>query len=199
MSASSPATSDRARRRRPSARVARSRRSVAAPASSDSRPEAARRISSIWNMRSRACTNPSAVAASASDSALIHGMPSASKVTVAVARRPGTAVRRSRCGNDHQIAPATATTAMTTSASRPIRIRLAQRQRTLPVRLGTVDWRGALSGAGATSRWRFGRRWGWSLTCCGCLGRGSLGPGCRPGRRPRRRATGQQDREPPRR
>ena len=63
----SAAKSATARCRRPSVRIIRSIGSVAGPAISDSRPEAARRISSIWNMRSRACRKPSAVAASCSD------------------------------------------------------------------------------------------------------------------------------------
>ena len=44
-----------ARWRKPMVRMDRSIGRVIAPAISDSRPDAARRINSIWNMRSRAC------------------------------------------------------------------------------------------------------------------------------------------------
>jgi hypothetical protein len=50
------ATSPSASRARPRTRICLSIASVAGPASSDSRPAAARRIRSIWNMRSRAWT-----------------------------------------------------------------------------------------------------------------------------------------------
>jgi hypothetical protein len=64
--------------RSPSVRIVRSIGSVAGPAISDSRPDAARRISSIWNIRSRACRNPRAITPSCSDPARMRGTQSAS-------------------------------------------------------------------------------------------------------------------------
>ena len=82
------ATSPSARRPSPNTRICLSMASVAGPASSDSRPEAARRISSIWNIRSRAWTKPRAVAASRSVAARMRGTPLPSRVISTGADRP---------------------------------------------------------------------------------------------------------------
>ena len=114
---SNPARSASARRRSPNIRIVRSSRSVAPPATSDNRPDAFRRIRSIWNIRSRACMNPSAAAPSSALPASIRGTPSPSSVTCTGPESPGTTAPARSPGNDHHTAPPNP--ASITSSTRP--------------------------------------------------------------------------------
>ncbi len=104
--------------RRPSTRIVRSSGSARGPASSDTRPDAARRISSIWNMRSRACTKPNAAAPSSAVAARMRGMPSASNPIETAADRPG--MRPTSCaeGRHRNSAAPTADTASSATTIR---------------------------------------------------------------------------------
>ena len=87
---------------------------MAGPAISDSRPEAARRISSIWNIRSRACTKPSAAAASVALAARMRGMPSASKPISTGPDRPG---MRACCDRGGRVSHSTPVTTAATNST----------------------------------------------------------------------------------
>ncbi len=72
----------------PTVRASRSSSSVRSPNSSDRRPVAARRVSSIWNSRSPAVTTPCANHRSSSELASMYGTPHASRRTVTGSRSP---------------------------------------------------------------------------------------------------------------
>ena len=127
--AASCARSSVARARRPRVRIIRSRRSVAGPASSDSRPEALRRINSIWNMRSLACTNPIAAAASSVLAAWMRGMPSASKLMSTGADRPSIRASPVRPGSVSHKVPTTRKPISSSNTATPASIRVRTRPR----------------------------------------------------------------------
>ena len=79
-------------------------------ASSAKRPEALRRISSIWNIRSRAWSQPSAIAPSRSEPARMRGMPSASNDTCTSAPSPGMAASPGGGKDSHSAAATPART-----------------------------------------------------------------------------------------
>jgi hypothetical protein len=80
-------------RRRPSLRIWTSAGSALVPSNSASVPDPRRRVTSIWNNRSSACTQPCRKNRSCGFEALMCGTPSTSRTTDAAARRPGISTR----------------------------------------------------------------------------------------------------------
>ncbi len=128
VSESSAARSASARCRSPSVRVKRSSRSAGAPAISASRPSAPRRIACIWNMRSRACSQPRAKAASRSVCAVIRGIARSPKAMATGAERPGSRATSSRpAGRVHQARSSARAGTPTPTPTSPVRRRASQR------------------------------------------------------------------------